>query len=186
MAKQASMQSATVSTIHFKVEPFKIGSTTIILLPESASAKLPSRGMVLVEGTIDGAPFKIPLEPDGRGSHWLKIDKAMQRAGVKAGEHIAVELKPSKDWPEPALPADLKTALAHDKKATDLWQDITPMARWDWLRWISSTGNTETRARRIEAAFSKLKAGTRRPCCFNRAICTDMSVSKGGALLVPR
>jgi hypothetical protein len=58
-----------MSTIRFKTTPLKIGGWTIFRLPESASAKLPSRGMTLVEGTINGFRSKIVLEPDGRGSH---------------------------------------------------------------------------------------------------------------------
>jgi hypothetical protein len=41
-------------------------------LPKRASAKLPSRGQVSVEGTINGAAFAATLEPDGKGGHWLK------------------------------------------------------------------------------------------------------------------
>jgi Bacteriocin-protection, YdeI or OmpD-Associated/Domain of unknown function (DUF1905) len=185
MANQATKQSAGVSAIHFKAEPFEIGSSTIILLPKAASAKLPSRGMAMVKGTVNGSPFQTELEPDGRGSHWFKVDESMRQAGVEAGKAAAFEVEPIKIWPEPNLPADLKSALANDKKVAKPWDDITPMARWDWLRWISSTGKSETRQRRIGVAFSKLKAGERRPCCFNRTICTDPSVSKGGALLIP-
>lgn len=168
--------------INFKAKPFKIGSRTVLLLPKSVSAKLPSRGMVLVEGTINGSPFRMPLEPDGRGSHWLKVGKSMK---VVAGDTAELAIEPSKDWPEPEIPADLRKALATDPEAHAIWRDITPMARWDWLRWIASTAKSETRQRHIVVALSKLKAGTRRPCCFNRALCTDPSVSKNGALLVP-
>jgi Domain of unknown function (DUF1905) len=59
-----------MSTIRFETTPLKIGDWTILRLPESASAKLPSRGMTLVEGTINGFHSKIVLEPDGKGSHW--------------------------------------------------------------------------------------------------------------------
>lgn len=171
-----------MATINFQSELFKIGSYTILLLPKAASDKLPSRGMVLVKGSVNGVDFKTPLEPDGRGSHWLKVDKNMRVAG---GETVNVAIEPSKDWPEPEIPADLKKALAADPEARAIWENITPMARWDWLRWIHSTSKSETRAKHVKVALSKLKNGTRRPCCFNRALCTDMSVSKGGALLKP-
>ena len=59
------------------------------------------------------------------------------------------------------------------------------MARWDWIRWINATAQQETRKRRIEVAFSKLKSGMRRPCCFNRGMCTEPYVSKNGVLLEP-
>lgn len=156
-----------------------IGRTTVLLLPKDASAKLPSRGMVLVRGTINGSAFLTPLEPDGRGSHWLQVDDGLARVAVE------VALEPSKDWPEPKVPADLQKALRADPEAQAIWEDITPMARWDWLRWIGSTAKSETRAKHVTVALSKMKHGTRRPCCFNRALCTVAEVSKGGALLEP-
>jgi hypothetical protein len=58
-----------MSTIRFETTPLKIGDWIILRLPKSASAKLPSRGMTLVEGTINGFRSKIVLEPDGKGSH---------------------------------------------------------------------------------------------------------------------
>jgi hypothetical protein len=83
------------------------------------------------------------------------------------------------------VPADLNEALAFDPQANALWVKITPMARWDWLRWIRATNNQETRNRRIEVALSKLNAGERRPCCFNRNSCTEPEVSKNGVLIEP-
>lgn len=77
----------------------------------------------------------------------------------------------------------LDQALASDPQANALWVKITPMARWDWLRWIRSTNNPETRSRRIEVALSKLRGGERRPCCFNRYQCTEPEVSKNGMLV---
>jgi uncharacterized protein YdeI (YjbR/CyaY-like superfamily) len=96
---------------------------------------------------------------------------------------MAVE--PSKEWPEPEVPADLNKALVSDLQANALWVKITAMARWDWIRWIRATHNQETRIRRIETALSKLKACERRPCCFNRNQCTEPAVSKNGVLIEP-
>lgn len=173
-----------MSTIHFEAKLFKIGSWTLLKLPKSASAKLPSRGMTVVEGTMNGLRFQAALEPDGKGSHWFRVDKIMSEAAFgDAGETVTLAIEPTKEWPEPKVPSDLKKALAANSKARSLWMDITPMARWDWIRWIGSTKQPETRKRHIEVALSKLKAGERRPCCFNRSMCTEPSVSKNGVLL---
>jgi hypothetical protein len=185
-AKQTTKQSENAAIVDFKAKLFKIGSWTVLVLPIAASKKLPSRGMVMVKGTIDGFDFQAPLEPDGRGSHWLEVTKTMREgAGIDSDDVATLVIEPTKAWPEPKIPADLKAALAAEPQVTSLWQDITPMARWDWLRWIASTGRTETRKHRIEVAFSKLKAGERRPCCFNRTMCTVTAVSKSGVLLEP-
>ena len=173
-------------TIRFETTPLKIGGWTVLRLPKSASAKLPSRGMTLVEGTINGFRSKIVLEPDGEGSHWFKVDSGLRKAaGINAGQTITMAVEPSKEWPEPDVPTDLNQALASEQQANALWEKITPMARWDWLRWIRATNNRETRSHRIEVALSKLKAGERRPCCFNRNACTEPEVSKNGVLIEP-
>jgi len=175
-----------MSTIRFETRPLQIGDWVILRFPKSASAKLPSRGMTLVEGTVNGFRSKIVLEPDGKGGHWFRVGSDLRKdAGINTGDKVKMAVEPSKDWPEPDIPKDLKRALASDKQANALWMDITPMARWDWLRWIRSTKNPETRRRRIEVALSKLKADNRRPCCFNRNQCTEPEVSKSGVLIEP-
>ena len=173
-----------MSIIRFEARPVKISGWTILKLPEKASAMLPSRGMTLVEGAVNGFHSKIVLEPDGKGSHWFKIDSGLGKAAsITTNGKVKVEFESSKEWPEPEVPTDLKKALASDPEANDVWINITTMARWDWIRWIRATNNLETRNRRIEVALSKLKAGSKRPCCFNRNQCTEPEVSKNGVLI---
>lgn len=173
-------------TISFQTTLFAIGAWTILRLPESASAKLPSRGQTMVEGTINGYAIKTPLEPDGKWSHWLHLDKNMLRAiNASAGDTVKVTLSPIKEWTEPDVPSDIQRAIDDDKQAHALWEDITPMARWEWVRSIRSTNRVETRDRRIAVAVSKMKSGERRPCCWNRNLCTEPVVSKNGVLRIP-
>ena len=163
-----------------------IGSWILLRLPKSASEQLPSRGMTIVEGTINGARFHAPLEPDGMGCHWFRVDDSLrQAAGAEVGDTVTLEMEPATAWPEPAVPADVQAALAAAPQAHTLWLKITPNARWDWIRWIRATNHPDTRRRRIEVACSKLTAGMRRPCCFNRNLCTEPSVSQNGVLREP-
>ncbi len=169
--------------IHFEAKIEKIGTWIIARVPKSASLKLPSRSPVMVLGTINGFGFQAALEPDGIGSHWLHVDATIQKATkIHVGETVALEIESTKDWPEPAIPPDIHKALAADVQIQDLWASITPMSRWEWIRWIGATNNSETRGRRIEVASSKLRAGMRRPCCFNRSMCCVPEVSKNGVL----
>jgi hypothetical protein len=62
---------------------------------------------------------------------------------------------------------------------------ITPMAKWEWPRWINATNVQATREKRIEVSIDKLRKGMRRPCCFNRSACTQPEVSKNAMLLEP-
>lgn len=175
-----------MTAISFKTELSKIGSSIILKLPKSASSKLPSRGLVMVKGTINDIPFQEALEPDGRGSHWFKLSKTMSTKIKKdAGDSVTLNIEVVDQWPEPKVPTDLDKALSGDKEAKEMWKDITPLARWDWIRWIRSTKNPETRKIRIDKAFSKLKQGKRAACCFNRSECTDPEVSSRGVLLEP-
>lgn len=176
--------SIKAPVIRFQDKLTSAGSWMILRLPKTASSKLPSRGLVMVEGKFNGAGFKTALEPDGKGSHWFKIDDSIPKVGgLKIGSKVTVEIRPVKEWPEPKIPADLKKALAESPQAYKTWKDITPMARWDWIRWIRSTKNADTRKRRIEVTFSKFRSGKRRPCCFNRTECTIPDVSNKGILI---
>ena len=174
-------------TIRFDATPETIDKSTVLRLPKSASVKLPSRSQVAVEGTINGHQFKTVLEPDGNFGHWMRIDRKLHdSAGIRAGESTKLEIEAVKDWPEPSVPKDLKTALAAaPQKIQDLWTEITPMARWEWVRWVNATSNPDTRKRRVEVSISKMKSGKRRPCCFNLAACTDPNLSKNGRLTEP-
>ncbi len=126
--------------------------------------------MTAVAGTLNGSPFRATLEPDGQGSHWLKVTKKMREAaGARIGDVIALEITATGMEPEPKLPADLRKALAAAPQARALWSDITPVARRDWIQWITSAKQTETRARRVENACDMLTKGKRRVCCFDRS-----------------
>jgi hypothetical protein len=176
-----------MSTIRFEAQLFIVGSWTVLKLPQSASAMQPTRATAMVEGTINGSRFQAPLEPDGKGSHWFRFEETLREAaGADAGDTVMLEIEPAKEWPEPPVPADVKNALVAVPEAHSLWMQITPHARWDWIRWIRATNQPLTRRRRIEVACSKLKAGMRRPCCFNRNLCTEPSVSQNGVLREPR
>src|SRR6059058_4344254 len=75
--------------------------------------------------------------------------------------------KPGGEESEPRLPTDLRKALAAAANAKAQWNDLTPIARRDFISWIDSAKQPETRRRRIERACSMLAAGKRRPCCYS-------------------
>jgi hypothetical protein len=64
------------------------------------------------------------------------------------------------------LPADLRTALADDAKVLALWEDITPLARNEYICWVENAKQIETRGRRIQRTREELLDGARRPCCW--------------------
>ena len=180
-------QRADGAAIRFDATLASIDTSSVVRLPETASKNLPSRGQVAVRGTINGAGFETVLEPDGDSGHWMRVDDTLQHAaGISAGEAATLDIEVTKDWPEPSVPQDLATALAAaPEKIQDQWSEITPMARWEWVRWVNATKNPDTRRRRVDVSISKMKSGKRRPCCFNLSACTDPDLSKNGRLLEP-
>ena len=64
------------------------------------------------------------------------------------------------------LPGDFEVALRLDLEALRTWQDITPLARNEWICWIQSAKKAETRRKRISWGCSSLREGKRRPCCW--------------------
>ena len=148
----------------------KPGSWTFLTLPGRASAKLPSRGRTTVDGTLNGIPFRATLEPDGQRSHWLRVSRKLREAaGADPGDVVTLEIAALGEEPEPRVPADLRKAVATAPKARALWSEITPIARRDWIHWITSAKRPETRARRVQNACAMLAAGKRRVCCFDRS-----------------
>ena len=64
------------------------------------------------------------------------------------------------------LPTDFRRAIESDSSVKDLWKDITPLARNEWICWVTSAKKEETRIRRINVGLDKMRKGMRRPCCW--------------------
>lgn len=149
----------------------------IIRFPEDASAQLSSRGQVAADITVNGQTTRRVIEPDGRKGHWLPVDN-----DVLPDVPVHITVNPTKDWPEPVVPEDMREAFDGAPDIAGQWNDITPMARWEWVRWVGATKNDGTRKRRIDVTVDKLRNGSRRPCCFDLSSCTDPQVAKSGKL----
>ena len=64
------------------------------------------------------------------------------------------------------VPPDFRKILASDPVALAQWQDLTPLARNEWLCWIEDAKKADTRQRRLQRTQHELKEGKRRPCCW--------------------
>jgi hypothetical protein len=160
-------------TIRFKASLFrpeeseKTGTWALLTLPKNASAKLPSQSVTMVEGTINGFPFRAALEPTGDGGQRIKVNKALRdAAGADPGDTVAVEITRVGEEGETRMPMELSKALGDAPRAQALWTDITPTARQNWILWITTAKLQETRTRRIETACDMLASEKRRVCCF--------------------
>jgi hypothetical protein len=170
--------------IRLTAELVSVEESTLLRLPDKASKQLPSRGQVAVRGAINGHEFQTVVEPDGRGGHWVRVDQALRRAtSLDVGDTAKLTIEVTRNWPEPEVPQDLATALANaPAQVQHIWEDVTPMARWEWVRWVKATKSAVTRQRRVDVSISKMNSGKRRPCCFDLSACTDPDLSKNGKL----
>ena len=64
------------------------------------------------------------------------------------------------------VPADMKKALISSASVRDAWNDLTPLARNEWICWVTSFKKEETRKDHIKRLREDLLKGKRRPCCW--------------------
>lgn len=179
-----STKKSTPTTITFSTQLEIINDRPILRLPADASADLPSRGQVAAHWQVGGVDVTTVVEPDGMRGHWINVtDELSAQLGADHADTVDVSLTPTKEWPETSIPDDFAAALDDAPDLSEVWAGLTPMARWEWVRWIQATKNADTRARRVEVAISKLESGKRRPCCFDLSSCTDPELAKSGKLL---
>ncbi len=139
-----------------------------VVLPKEASATLPRRGRTTVDGTINAQGFRALLEPDGKKSHWLRIDDdLLKAAGASCGEIAQFEIVPVEPEPEPEVPPDLLASLQAYPASRATWDATTTIARLDWIHWITSARQAKTREKRINDACEMLALGEKRVCCFD-------------------
>ena len=170
-------------SIIFESKLSKIGPLQVIRIPLDSSKKLPSRGMVMVRGTINNLNFKAPLEPDGKGSHWIEVSTLLsEEAGIAINETVFLNIEPINEWIEPVITEDIMNEIINSD-VLNQWNSINAKSRWEWVRWIRSTLNPDTRNNRINVMCSKLQNGDKKPCCFDTSRCTVTDVSKSGVLL---
>ena len=77
------------------------------------------------------------------------------------------------------MPDDVRKALTSDRAALLVWEDLTPLARNEWICWVVSVKKDETRKDHVKRVISELKEGMRRPCCWIGCIHrTDKPISR--------
>lgn len=157
------------------------------VLPADASERLPRRGRTTVDATLDGHAFRVTLEPDGRRSHWLRIpETALEASGVHVGDMTEFRIQSVDPEPEPAMPSDLAEALAGAPDAREVWDATTTIARVDWIHWITSARQAQTREKRIRDACAMLSSGKKRVCCFDPSGYYSKAFAAPDAAPVPR
>lgn len=150
-------------TIYFTA---RLPQANEIQLPKIAKANFPSHS-TLVEGALNAFPFRSPLETTANKTHTLQLTKPLlTAANINPGDTVTIELTRIGDEPETRPPLELLQSLAATPKAQATWTATTPIARRDWILWITTAKQPKTRLIRIQKAISMLSSGKNRVCCF--------------------
>lgn len=173
--------------ISFKSTPIQIGNMAIIRIPKDVSEQFSSRGLVLAQVKHKDKIIVLPLEPDGYGGHWLDgsdliFNNMGKDSGLTYDLPLEFEIDTDVEWPRPELPEDFRLIL-EEHGLLETWTGLTVKAQWEWLRWVRSTANSDTRMKRLNTACDKLMKGMKRPCCYDQTRCSVPEVSKNGRLL---
>lgn len=64
------------------------------------------------------------------------------------------------------LPADMRKVLSSSPKVHAAWESLTPLARNEWICWVTSVKKAETRKEHLQRVRAELLEGVRRPCCW--------------------
>ncbi len=133
---------------------------TALKLPFNVEKTWGSRARVSVRGTINGFAFRNSVFPDGKGAHFMMVNKALQ-AGAKArpGETVAVTIAPDAAPRKVSVPAMLKRGLAGNAKARENFAALSWSHRKAYVDFIQGAKQQETRERRAAKAVGMLAAG---------------------------
>ena len=161
-----------------------VNERKILRLEQESSDKLPSRGQVAVELLSAHEGHTIVVDSDGRRGHWLALDNpGMPELPAQAGEQVLLTARVAGTWPETKIPQDLAGALDEADDLEQMWAGLTPMARWEWVRWVGATKNPSTRERRVEVGIpSCATASAARAVSICHPV-PDPEVAKGGKLI---
>jgi uncharacterized protein YdeI (YjbR/CyaY-like superfamily) len=132
---------------------------TVIRIPPDVEKAWGSRGRLRVRGDINGFSFRTSLFPDGRGGHFMIVNKKMQ-AGGKVGTGASARFRMEPDLAERTvnMPAELAAALQESKRLTKFFESLNPSTRRDIASMIAEAKQAETRKRRAEQLAERLMA----------------------------
>jgi hypothetical protein len=139
------------------------GAWVFLPVPFDVEQVFGFRARVPVSGTVNGAPFRNSLLPEGDGTHAMAFGKDLQAAaGAKAGDTVHVILRLDTEPRVTEVPPDLQAALDPHPEAAEFFATLAPSHKKEYVVWIDSAKKPETRTARIAKAVAMLQAKTRR------------------------
>lgn len=142
--------------------PAGVGTWSYVRIPFSVQETFGAKGRVPVKGTVNGAPFRSSLMPQGDGSHFLVVNKTLQKAAnATQGDVIPVVVERDTAPRILEVPEDLSQALNARSEASECFARMPYSHQKEYVEWISSAKRPETRIRRIEHAVMMISEGKR-------------------------
>jgi hypothetical protein len=138
------------------------GGGTVVIVPFDVKEAFGS-GRPPVRATVNGFTFRTTIAPMG-GRFLLGLNREVrERAGVAAGQTLAVELERDEEPRVVDVPADFGRALSADPGAREAFDGLSHTHRKEYVRWIESAKRDETRRRRLDKAVELLREGVKTP-----------------------
>jgi hypothetical protein len=138
------------------------GAWTRIALPFDVPKVFGSKGRTSVRGTINGYEFRSSIFPNGDGSFHMMMNKALLRgADASAGDRVKVLMEKDEGGRAIATPPDLARALGKSPVAKKIFVAKTDAFRNEYIVWIASAQQDETRRRRVVKAVELIALGKR-------------------------
>ena len=137
-----------------------MGAAAWVIFPHSVEKLYGVKGRVPVQATFDGIPYRGSMVKMGTKEHLLLLLKDIRaKLGKKRGDSVAVTVKLDDQKRVITLPADLKRAVAKNKKAQAFWKTLSFTHQREYFKWIEEAKQPETRKRRIEGCVELLAKG---------------------------
>lgn len=141
-------------------QPEGVGTWTYLDIPKEMMARFGKKGQVKVKGTVNGYFFRSSARPHGDGTHYLVINKTIREAiGAVQGNTVLVILQPDLEERKVTPPEDLLKALDGNQKARSAFQSLSYSHQKQYVEWIVSARQANTREKRIAKAIEMLPLG---------------------------
>jgi len=156
----------------------------IVLIPFDAAQAWGKRGRIQVRGEINGFAFRTSLFPDGRGGHYLPVNKKMQAGGkAAAGKLARFRLEPDTEERVVTLPAEFRRVLGEDRSLRRWFDALNYSTRHEIKKWVADVKSPEARKRRAEQIGERLlatmEAEQELPPLLKRAFAATPHAAKG-------
>jgi hypothetical protein len=143
-------------------------SWSFTTVPPAISKSHLRRGRIMAQISVGDATFSAQMEPDGQLGHWFKIPAdVMKSEKLRAGEKVDFALSTLPTQPDPSLPPSFSKLLKSSEAARSTWEQTTTLAKIDWVHWLESAKQAETKRKRELDAIDMLAHGKKRVCCFD-------------------